>query len=133
MDKNDEILLQAAKAAAAKLPKLEADKKELADDLIQLTTKINQYRTIMASAGLSADQVEKTEAEKTPSGKSAKGSCMAAIDTVIENKSLSVKEIQEAISIQTALPFGFSTVYANLQRGKEQGRYKNDNGKWSKS
>jgi len=128
---DDDLILQAAKAMAAKLPALEAERGKKSLELQELTTKINQYRNVIASAKLDTSSVKaaNTAEEEKRAGK---GSCMADIDSVLEGKSLSATEIQKAIKSQIGNDYGFSTIHSNLTREEGRGRYKNNNGMWSK-
>jgi phage tail tube protein FII len=132
MVNNDEILLQAARAAAAKLPELEAKRKLLSIELQDLTTKINQYRNIAAVANVEISLSTESTSEAIHK-RAAKGSCMADIDDSLGDKPMTIKEIAEAISKRIGIDYGFSTMHSNLKRGEEIGRYKNENGRWSKA
>lgn len=127
MDNNDDILIQAARAASAKLPTLEAERLKLSNDLQQITAKIAKYQAIISGADL--DNAPKAEEIQK---KSTKGSCMADIDLILKDKSMKATDIQAAISQQLGTVYGFSTIHSNLKRGEMHKRYKNDEGKWSK-
>lgn len=132
MDEDDEILLTAARAAAAKLPELERDYAELSEKLQKLGIKIAQYKTIMASAGIdisSNQAIQQEIGEK----RASKGSCMADIDSVLAGKEMTATEIQKAIRDQLGNDYAFSTIHSNLKRGEAAGNYMNVNGKWSES
>lgn len=127
MKNGDEILLQAAKAAAAKLPELEARRAELSNELQTIALKITQYTAIISAAGLESSSALPAETSK----RSAKGNCMNDIDSVLAFSPMTPKDIQEKILKARGTEYGISTIYANLQRGEKSGRYKNNHGWWS--
>lgn len=128
MDNNDEILLNAARAAAAKLPVLEAERQRLSNEIQKVANKIAQYQAIIAGADLG----NKSASILVPQKKS-KGSCMADIEAILADKLMSATEIQKAIGAQIGTEYGFSTVHSNLQRGEKLGRFKTEYGRWSKA
>jgi hypothetical protein len=128
MDNNDEILLNAARAAAAKLPALEAERLRLSEEIQRVANKISQYQAIIAGADLgNAPKIDAIQK------KSSKGSCMLDIDTILEGKQMTATDIQKAIISQLGTVYGFSTIHANLKRGEMNRHYKNADGKWSKA
>ena len=142
MTDNDDILMQAAKAALAKLPQLEAELIRLHSEIQRVSTKVNQYKNIIASADLPfPDPVSIVEPISTgmESGiavadkKATKGECMRHIDNVLTSSLTPVNALQVAIHQKHSALYGVSTLYANLQRGQKEGRYVNEEGKWRKA
>lgn len=133
MDKNDDILIQAARAATAKMPALEAERLKLTKELQDVSAKITKYKAIISGADLdNVPNAAPAPRIEVPESKSPKGKCMADIDKVLENNRMSASEIQKEINQKFGVLYGFSTVHGNLKRGEMLNRYQNDDGKWSK-
>ncbi|MGA7749008.1 MAG: hypothetical protein WCA63_02560, partial [Gallionella sp.] len=75
MNNAEDIFLQAAKAAAAMLPELEAERMRLTTEIQRIATKISYYEAMIAGAESNGSTVDNTSAIKP-----TKGSCMFDID-----------------------------------------------------
>ncbi len=128
MNNAEDIFLQAAKAAAAMLPELEAERMRLTTEIQRIATKISYYEAMIAGAESNGSTVDNTSAIKP-----TKGSCMFDIDVSLTAQPTTVKDLQANISKKTGIEYGTSTLYANLQRGLKLRKYANINGRWSKA
>lgn len=136
MEKEDPILMQAANAAKAKLPHLIEERDRLDKELHDIITKINQYKNIMVCAGVDyapAATQSTTPIMATTQKKATKGSCMEEIDISLTKQPITTEALRESIKNRTGVEFGISTLYINLKKGKDSGKYLNDNGRWLKA
>jgi len=117
------LLTQAAKAAEAMLPELEAKRAMLVRELETLAVQIDQVRAI-ANYG--------TEPPTPALSIMERAQCQQDIDAVLitAGMPLRVTEIRERIQKDLGRNWAESTIYGHLSKGKASGRYINEANRW---
>lgn len=139
MDNANEILNQAAAAAVALLPELQRRRQQLIDQTVDLNKKIEGLTAIVRSAPGSDVKIPQTgaltqmaNAAAIEEGKRAPhGQMDSQIEGVLlELGALTAIQLHTALEQRYQMAFSRSTLYANLQRGVESGKYLQRDGKW---
>jgi hypothetical protein len=130
LDGEKEALKQAADAASAMIPKLQAQKAQIEERIAALKSVVDAYETTCGKRSKISTSAPSDQTNEAPKKRAKKGLVIEEIEAALGDASvLEVKDLRDKIERMSGNHYGRGTIYSALGR-EENKKFVRSGNKW---